>query len=73
MTNSGSEFLSELAQRVAASDAQADAELADILAGRPFKKRTPKPKPVSADAAAITAAPKKPRARRKPTAKPAAS
>jgi hypothetical protein len=64
MTNSGTDFLADLAQRVAASDAQADAELADILAGRPFKKRAPKPK---ADAEAAPAAPKKPRAKRKTT------
>jgi len=62
MSETGNEFLSEIAKKVAASDAKADADLADILAGRPYKKRIPAPK---AEATAETSeTPKKPRAKR---------
>ena len=64
MPNSANEFLAEIAAKVAASDAKADADLADILAGRPLKKRTPASKPAEASTSKPTA--RKPRARRKP-------
>ena len=67
MANQASEFLSSLAQKVADSDAKANADLADIMAGRPFKKQAA-PKAASAAPADAPAA-KKPRARRKPAAK----
>ena len=62
MSDTGSEFLSEIARKVAASDAKADADLADILAGRPFK-RTVVPK---AETPETPTPAKKPRARRAP-------
>jgi hypothetical protein len=69
MSDTGNEFLSEIARKVAASDAKADADLADILAGRPFKRtfapeaETPQKPPVA----------RKPRAKRAPARrKPAA-
>jgi len=65
MSEPKSDFLAEIAQKVAASDAKADADLADILAGRPFK-RTHAPK---AEAPEAPAAPKKARARRAPAKK----
>ncbi len=68
MSDQASEFLAEIARKVAASDAKADADLADILAGRPFK-RTHAPK---AGTPETEAPPKKPRARRTTTRKPAA-
>lgn len=39
MSETTSEFLSDLAERIKASDAKLNAELADIMAGRPYKKR----------------------------------
>ena len=66
MPNTANEFLADIAAKVAASDAKADADLADILAGRPLKRRTPK-KPVETGEPVVAAA-KKPRARRKPKA-----
>jgi hypothetical protein len=70
MPNSANEFLAEIAAKVAASDAKADADLADILAGRPMKKRTPAPK-AAAEAGTSQPVARKPRARRKPkTAEP---
>ena len=71
MSETGSEFLTEIARKVAASDAKADADLADILAGRPYKRRTP-PAPKAGAVEAAPAAPKKPRAKRAPAKKPAA-
>ena len=62
MPETGNEFLSEIARKVAASDAKADADLADILAGRPFKKTVAPKAEGSAENAAP--APKKPRAKR---------
>lgn len=66
MSKTAGEYLADIAAKVAESDAKADAELADILAGRTHKKRAP-----AAPAAAASTAPavKKPRARRKPAAK----
>lgn len=68
MSDHQSDFLARLAQRVADSDAQVDADLADIKAGRPFKRREapPKAKAARKPAAKDPAAPKKPRAKRKP-------
>lgn len=63
MSDTQSDFLSRLAQRVADSDAQAAAAFADIMAGKPFKKRDAPPKP-KAEKKSTT--PKKPRAKRKP-------
>ncbi len=69
MPNSANEFLADIAAKVAASDAKADADLADILAGRPLKKRTPAPK--EAEAGTKQPVARKPRTRRKPkTAEP---
>lgn len=65
MPNSANEFLAEIAAKVAASDAKADADLADILAGRPLKKRTPAPT-TDEEGSTRPAAARKPRARRKP-------
>ena len=67
MSETENEFLSEIARKVAVSDAKADADLADILAGRPYKKRIAAPKPAAAEGS--TAAPKKPRAKRAPVRK----
>lgn len=68
MSETANEFLSEIAKKVAASDAKADADLADILAGRPYKKRIAAPK-AEAGTVAKTAAPRKPRAKRAPAKK----
>lgn len=68
MSETANEFLSEIAKKVAASDAKADADLADILAGRPYKKRIPAPK-AAAPADGQPAPAKKPRARRAPAKK----
>ena len=68
MSETGNEFLSEIAKKVAASDAKADADLADILAGRPYKKRIAPPK-AEASKNESEAAPKKPRAKRAPAKK----
>ena len=68
MSETGNEFLSEIAKKVAASDAKADADLADILAGRPYKKRIAAPKP-AAPTDGSEPAPKKPRAKRAPAKK----
>ncbi|MEP7292264.1 MAG: hypothetical protein ABI835_10790 [Chloroflexota bacterium] len=68
MSETGSNFLSDMARRVADSDAKADAELADILAGRPYKKRPTAPK-AAADGSVPekkAPAPRKPRAKRAP-------
>ena len=67
MSETGNVFLSEIARKVAVSDAKADADLADILAGRPYKKRIAAPKPAPADGS--EPAPKKPRAKRAPAKK----
>ncbi len=67
MSDTGSEFLSEIARKVAASDAKAAADFADIMAGRPYK-RTTKPK-TTEEATAAAAAPRKPRAKRTPKPK----
>ena len=61
------EFLAEIARKVAASDAKANADLADILAGRPFHRAHP-PKTEATDGETAVA-PKKPRARRAPVKK----
>ena len=61
MSDIGSEFLAEIARKVAASDAQADADLAAILAGRPYHRRVAKPKPEPGETPAPV---RKPRARR---------
>jgi hypothetical protein len=66
MSETGSEFLTEISRKVAAIDAQADAEIADILAGRPFQRRVQKAKAEAGEAAAPA---KKPRAKRQPKAK----
>ncbi len=66
MPNTAQEFLAGIAAKVAASDAKADADLADILAGRPLKKRTTAPKAAAAPAEGDQPVVKKPRARRKP-------
>ena len=68
MSETGSTFLSDIARRVADSDAKADAGLADILAGRPYKKRTPAPKAAAEGGVPEkkVAAPRKPRAKRAP-------
>ncbi|HVU12627.1 MAG TPA: hypothetical protein VHD90_15190 [Phototrophicaceae bacterium] len=58
------EFLAEIARKVAASDAKADADLADILAGRPFHRSHP-PK-AETEANTAPPAPRKPRAKRAP-------
>ena len=68
MSETGNEFLSEIARKVAVSDAKADADLADILAGRPYKKRIAAPKP-AAPTDGSEPAPKKPRAKRAPAKK----
>ncbi len=67
MSETENEFLSEIARKVAVSDAKADADLADILAGRPYKKRLAAPKPAAAEDSGE--APKKPRAKRAPAKK----
>jgi hypothetical protein len=67
MSETENEFLSEIARKVAVSDAKADADLADILAGRPYKKRIAAPKPETPKDP--SAAPKKPRAKRAPAKK----
>ena len=68
MSETANEFLSEIAKKVAASDAKADSDLADILAGRPYKKRITAPK-AAATADGQPAPAKKPRARRAPAKK----
>jgi hypothetical protein len=65
MSDTANEFLSEIAKKVAASDAKADADLADILAGRPYKKRIAAPKAESA-APKEKPAPRKARPKRAP-------
>ena len=78
MTETSSDFLSSMAARIAASDAKADAELAEIMAGRPYKKRAVKADPEtdgtekkaparSASTRKAPATPRKPRAKRAPT------
>ena len=71
MSETTSDFLSELARKIAISDAKVDAELADIMAGRPYKKRAVAPAPASDQGAAEKKAPaaRKPRAKRTPTKK----
>ena len=73
MSETTTDFLSDLARRIAISDAKVDAELADIMAGRPYKKRVVEPKADSSTSAAEKKAPavRKPRAKRTPTAKAA--
>jgi hypothetical protein len=66
MSETGNEFLSDIARRVAAIDAQADAEIADIMAGRPFHRRV---KSAKAEAGGEPAPVKKPRAKRQPKPK----
>ncbi|MFN8450108.1 MAG: hypothetical protein U0521_16375 [Anaerolineae bacterium] len=66
MSDTGSDFLAEIARKVAASDAKADADLADILAGRPYHRRVDKAKTAPDDDSAPA---KKPRARRQPKPK----
>jgi hypothetical protein len=70
MTDKTSEFLSEIQRKVAASDAQANSDLADIMAGRPYKRRVVKAEAATGDAPAPE---KKPRAKRAPRKRPAAS
>lgn len=72
MSETPSDFLSDLARRIAVSDAKADAELADIMAGRPYKKR-PAPQAASEEGAPEKKAPvaRKPRAKRAPAKKAA--
>lgn len=72
MSETANEFLSEIAKKVAASDAKADADLADILAGRPYKKRIAAPK-TAAPSDGSPAPVKKPRAKRAPAKKKPAS
>jgi hypothetical protein len=67
MSEKTSEFLSDIARKVAESDAQANADLADIMAGRPYKRKKVDPKAEGADKA--PAAEKKPRAKRAPAKK----
>jgi hypothetical protein len=62
MTDKANEYISEIQRKVAESDAQANANLADIMAGRPFKRHAPAPK-AEGEAKAAPAA-KKPRAKR---------
>jgi hypothetical protein len=71
MSEITSDFLSELARKIAISDAKADAELADIMAGRPYKKRAAAPEPASDQGATEKKAPaaRKPRAKRTPAKK----
>lgn|GEM_PF-3945365 len=73
MSETTSDFLSELARKIAISDAQVDAELADIMAGRPHKKRAAAPQAASDEAPSEKKAPatRKPRAKRTPAAKAA--
>ena len=66
MTEKANEFLSEIAKKVAASDAQANSDLADIMAGRPYKRRVVKADAVTGDAPVPA---KKPRAKRAPAKK----
>ncbi len=66
MTEKPNEFLSEIAKKVAASDAQANADLADILAGRPYKRRVVKAEEATGDKPVPV---KKPRAKRAPAKK----
>jgi hypothetical protein len=68
MTDVANDYISEIQRKVAASDAQANADLADIMAGRPYKRQTPKPKAETADG--TPAAEKKPRAKRAPKKRP---
>ncbi len=70
MSETTSDFLSELAKKIAVSDAKADAELADILAGRPYKKRAaPKAEAAEGEVEKKAPAVRKPRAKRAPAKK----
>ena len=66
MSEKTDEFLSEIQRKVAASDAQANSDLADIMAGRPYKRRVVKAEAATGDAPAPA---KKPRAKRAPAKK----
>ena len=70
MTDVANDYISEIQRKVAASDAQANADLADIMAGRPYKRHTPAPK---AEVEGAPAPAKKPRAKRAPAKKRPAS
>jgi len=67
MSKTVSEFVAEIAERAAASDAKAAADFADIMAGRPFKKRPLTKAAMEAEPPPPTKKPRKPRAKRKST------
>lgn len=64
MPETTSDFLSDLAERIKASDAKLNAELAEIMAGRPYKKRA-----APQETQDVNPAEKKAPAARKPRAK----
>lgn len=70
MTDKANEYISEIQRKVAESDAQANANLADILAGRPFKRHAP---PKAENGVTAAPVPKKPRAKRAPKKRPVSS
>ena len=67
MTKTVSEFVAEITAKAAISDAHAAADFADIMAGRPFKRRFPAHSAPESEMLPKVKKPRKPRAKRKST------